>query len=146
MATAPIADLLDEMAATLDSALGTSVDQIVPRLHFNPSGLSIDIYPDDPSRDPAAAGLGQPASEQWIFKVRARVDLGDNDGAQDVLLQLMDDEDDLSVAAALFDDQTLNGLATSVQVEGPSGYIAYTDNPGNMIGVEWRVTVMRALS
>jgi hypothetical protein len=138
---------MDEMAAIIVDALGENVDQVVPRLNLNPSGLSIDIYPGDPSRDTAAAGLGE-VSGAWIFTVRARVDLGDPDASQDALLRLMDDEeaDELSVALALMDDQTLNGFATSVNVEGPSGYIAYVDSPGNMVGIEWRVTVLRATS
>lgn len=146
MATAPITDLLDAMADLIQTVVA-SVDGVVvvPRLDLNPSGLCVDIYPGDPSRDFDAGGFGE-ASGAWVFTVRARADFGDNAGAQDILLRLMDDEDQVSVAMALFDDQTLNGLATSVRVDGPSGFIAYADNPGNMIGVEWRVTVLRALS
>lgn len=138
--------IMDELAATLEAVIGTSVlgedgAQIVPRLNLNPTGLSIDIYPGDPFTDDTGAGFGD-ATGRLIFTVRARVNLADIDGGQEALLDLMDDESERSVAVTLLDDQTLNGRASSVYVEGPSGYQVYGDNPGSMLGAQWRVTIL----
>ena len=58
----------------------------------------------------------------------------------------MDDEDAIGVASTLMEDQTLNGLASSVYVEGNTGYVQYLD-PGQdgaaFLGCEWRVRVLR---
>ena len=61
----------------------------------------------------------------------------------------MDDEDDISVAGTLMEDQTLNGLASSVFVEGNTGYTRYMDGgteSGGLLGCEWRVRVLRVQS
>ena len=39
----------------------------------------------------------------------------------------MDDEDAIGVASTLMEDQTLNGLASSVYVEANTGYVQYLD-------------------
>ena len=72
----------------------------------------------------------------------------DNIAGQDLLLRLMDDEDAISVASTLMEDQTLGGLASSVYVEGNSGYIRYLegDEGGALLGCEWRLRVLRVLS
>lgn len=141
--------IVDELAAALDDVLGTAelgedAAQIVPRLNLSPTGVSIDIFPADPFRTEEAAGFGE-ISGAHVFTVRARVE-GDVDGVQERLLQMMDDEHDLCVAAALASDQTLNGLASSVDVDGPTGFRVYADNPGAMLGVEWTVSIIRAVS
>lgn len=149
MPTEPLLTLIEEVAATLDNvmgvgALGDDAVQVVPYLNLSPSEPAIDIYPGDPFHGTEAAGFNDDAGE-LILTVRARV-TGDRDGAQELLLRLMDVEDDIGVAPALMDDQTLNGLASSVYVEGPTGYRFYEDNPGSLLGVEWRVTILRVLS
>jgi len=137
-----LADKLEQVVGV--TALGDQGAQIVPRLWLNPADTAIDIYPADPFRSPDAAGFGD-LSGGYRFTVRARVN-GDLDGVQETLLNMMDDEHATSVAAALEDDQTLGGNASSVNVEGPTGYRPYGDNPGVMLGVEWTVTVLAAQS
>ena len=47
------------------------------------------------------------------------------------------------------EDQTLNGLASSVFVEGNTGYTRYLDGgteSGGLLGCEWRVRVLRVQS
>jgi hypothetical protein len=63
---------------------------------------------------------------------------------QDLLISLMDEED-LDLAGALEDDQTVNGLATSIMVEGPFGHTLYQDTQSNvpLVGIEWRMTILR---
>ncbi len=143
--TAPLADLMAEMAATIEDALGSAVDQVTPLMNLNPTGLSVDIYPAPAFRDPEQAGFGE-VNGAYLFTVRARLDIGDLDGSQEALIALMDDEASTSLGAALYDDQTLNGYASAVRVDGPSGFIPYTDSPGTTVGVEWNVLVIRALS
>ena len=47
------------------------------------------------------------------------------------------------MAGTLMDDQTLNGLASSVYVEGNTGYTRYLDGGAERrpLGCEWRVRV-----
>lgn len=142
---AGVAQIMDELAAVLDDTLSLEGFQVVGRLNLSPTEPAIDIYPADPFRTPEEAGF-QEINGALNFIVRARV-AGDADGRQDLLLALMDDEDDLCVAAALEDDQTLNGLASSVDVQGPSGYTQYVESAGGAyLGCEWRVRVLQLLS
>lgn len=134
--------IMDELGTVLESALGDDVNQVVPRRWFNPTPPSVDIYPADPFRTEDAAGYGQ-VSGAYQFVVRARVNTADNEAGQDVLLAMMDDENTLCVAAALEDDQTLNGLASTVYVTGPSGFRLYDDTGAQaLLGVEWLVVVL----
>ena len=156
MPTAPLGDLLDEMAATiqavLDAELGAGFGQAVGRRNFNPTPPSIDIYPGDPFREDAAAGFEASGRRgELILTVRARVTTVDNTAGQDLLLRFMDDQDDIGVTPALQDDPTLNGLASSVQVTGDTGYLRYVgeggdESGGGYLGCEWRVRVIRAFS
>ena len=114
----------------------------------NPTPPSIDIYPGDPFRDTPTAGF-QEVGGELLFTVRARVTTVDNIAGQDLLLRLMDDEDDISVAGTLMEDQTLNGLASSVFVESQTGYTRYLEGgteSGGLLGCEWRVRVLRVTS
>ena len=76
-----------------------------------PHTASIDIYPGDPFRDITTAGFRQVGGE-LLFTVRARVTTVDNVAGQNLLLRLMDDEDAISVAGTLMEDQTLSGHAS----------------------------------
>lgn len=143
-------EILDEMAATLDAivgpvALGQDAVQVVGRLNLNPTPPAIDIYPADPFRGTESASFLDRG--ELFFTVRARASTADNEAGQDILLHLMDDDDPLSVAAALEDDQTLNGLAGSVKVDGPTGFQPFGDSGahgGILIGCEWTVTILNA--
>lgn len=153
--TAPLGDLLDAFAdvllAAVAPAMPTEVEfQVTGRRNFNPTPPSIDIYPGDPFRDAtdATAGFSETGGMLYLT-VRARVTTVDNQAGQDLLLRLMDDEDDISVAANLMDDQQLGGFVSSVYVDGNSGYIQYIEGGtegGALLGCEWRVRVFRVLS
>lgn len=148
MPTASLIDLLAQMANTLRAAV-SDIEfpvQVEPRYIIGASPPSLDIFPSDPFRGDTSTGFGAIAGE-LLFTVRARVS-GDRDAEQDLLLALMDEEDDLSVAVALMDDQTLNGFASSVDVDGPSGYRQYIEagDQAPLLGCEWKVTVLRAQS
>ena len=141
-------DLLDEMVSILEAAVSTEEFpvQVVRGRWFNPTGPVLDIYGGAPFGDVVGAGFG--ALEGRVFlTVRARVQTADTTESQDILFDLMDVEHDLSVAAALMDDQTLGGYATSVLVGAPSDFRLYDElGQGALLGVEWPVTVLRAYS
>lgn len=147
MPQATLGELADALAAAIQDALDSDAEeiQVLSRLNRNPDSFAIDIYPSDPFVTQEESGMGQiVGAHHWV--VRARI-AGDRDAEQDLLLRLMDETDALSVAAALTDDPTLGGLTSSVEVEGPSGYTQYIgDGDSTMLGVEWRVTVLRAYS
>lgn len=145
-----IAEIIDEMNAVLDAAVNptnTFPVQVVSGRMFAPTPPTIDIYPADPFRTTDAAGFGD-VSGAMVFIVRARVNAIDNDAEQALLLLLMDDDEQTSVPAALLEDQTLNGRAHSIEVDGPSGFRLYEDVPGQkiLLGCEWIVTVLGAQS
>lgn len=137
--------ILDEVKATLEGVMGTaplgeSGFQVVVLVNLTPGDRSIDIYPAPDFRG-EGAGFGEVAGA-YVFTVRARVN-GDVDGAQRALLPLMDDEHALCLAAALQDDQSLNGLATSVSVVGPTGFGWQMDSGVQpMIGCTWEVSIL----
>lgn len=140
--------LMDQIGDTLRDALASETVQVEPRMLLNPTPPSIDVYPADPFRDGVGAGYGQ-INGAIYFTVRARVSTADSDAGQDFLLALMDDEDPLCVAEALLADETLNGLAASMNVEGPSGYtlfVAEGGNEGALLGCTWRLTILNAAS
>ena len=140
---------MDEMADTIRAVVaGADWDiQVEPRMVLNPTTPSIDIYPGDPSRDPETAAFGDIDGGHW-FNVRARVSPNDHEANQEVLLAFLDDEDDLSIGAALMDDPTLNGHASGMGMESPSGFVLFPTVTGTEvhIGVLWRVLVIPARS
>jgi len=98
-------------------------------------------------RDPAAAGFGD-VNGALLFTVRARVAAADNEAEQELLYAFCDEDNPRCVAAALMEDQTLGGLAASVEVLGPSEPTIYQDIAGQtpLLGVQWRVEILNAES
>lgn len=136
--------LADRVLELADGADELAELQVVAFRQSSPSPPAVDIYPADPSQDDAAFG---PRSRQTFWTVRARVATADEAGQQTVLYALMDPSGPTSMMAALLaDDQTLDGLADAMNVEGPTGFRLYqdlaVDHP--LLGVEWRVTVYTA--
>ena len=128
-----------------DTLAADGIDvEIEPRLVMSPSeAIVIDVYPGGPSRDSEAAAFGD-LSGFYVITVRARANVNDSGEAQDILRDMIDDQHDLSVAAAL-DSSLLNGYATQVVVDadGFSGLLEFT---GPMVGCTWRVLVGAAVS
>lgn len=140
---------MDAMADQIRTQLaGNGVDiQVEPRYVINPTPPCIDIYPADPMRDDASAGFDDIAG-MHVFNVRARVAVADNVSEQDLLLEFLDDESDLCIAGALFDDPTLGGHATAIGFESISGFTLFptVDGSGVHIGALLRVQVIPARS
>ena len=147
-----LSDVLEQMATVLRTEIGATLAadgidvEIEPRLVMSPSeALVIDLYPGGPSRDSEAAAFGD-LSGFYVITVRARANVNDSGEAQDILRDMIDDQHDLSVAAAL-DSSLLNGYATQVVVD-PDGFSGLLEfNPGSpMVGCTWRVLVGAAVS
>lgn len=145
-------DVLDALATVIRTAVNDSTGldiQVEPRLIVSPSTpVCIDVFPGSPSRDSQTAGFGD-LSGFYALTVRVRANVADADSSQDILMDMIDDQHDLSVAAAVESDQSLNGWAyeVSVDADGFSGLQLFTfpDGPP-MVGCTWRVLVGQAES
>ena len=142
---------MDELAQVLREEVGgpLSTDgidaEIEARLVMSPSeAVVLDVYPSAPSRDSEAVAFGD-LSGFYVVTVRARVTVTDDANAQDILVDMIDDEHDLSVAAAVESDQTLNGYATQVAVD-PDSFSGLLEFGNTMVGCTWRVLVGAAVS
>ena len=151
MAPAGLVNILDEMADQIRAAVVTVTDvdvQVEPRMVPNPTPPTIDIYPGDSPRDRDTAGFAVDDDEGWYITVRARVGTADNFAGQDLLLALMDPTNALSVGQALYDEPTLNGYATDLDIVAQTGYIAIPDLDGaaTRLGCQWTVRVVPAVT
>lgn len=146
---AKLAQILDEMANSIRTAMeATDVDvQVEGRMILNPTPPTVDVYPGDPSIDPALAAFGEELGGELIT-VRVRVSTADHEAGQDLLLALMDDQDELSLVQAIFDDPTLNGTAASVHIPSRSGYALFPVPAGDgaLLGCTFNVVVVKARS
>lgn len=150
MATAGLMEIMDEMAEQIRDwvSLVTDVDiQVEPRLILNPTPPTIDIYPGDLARDSETAAF-EDLDGGYLLTMRARVSTADNTAGQDLLLSFMDDQSTLSLPAALLDDPTLNGYASSLDVRNQTGYVIYPDSGGEgaLLGCQWTVLVLAGAS
>jgi hypothetical protein len=73
------------------------------------------------------------------------------EGAQDLLLAMMDPQNDTSVAAAITaagtaaPAKTLNGMVENVTVSGPTDFGVFTDpgpERGSLMGCTWNAKVL----
>jgi hypothetical protein len=115
--------------------------QIEPRMVWNPTPPAIDMYPAAPFQEQIGMGRG---NNELFITVRARVNTPDHEGAQDLLLAMMDPSAATSVAKAITSDTTLSGTVDYVLAEPPTDFGAYTDPGGSgaLLGCTWRVRVM----
>ena len=146
-----LSNILDELANVLRDDIGGALAadgidiEVEPRLVLSPSeAIILDVYPGAPSRDGQSAAFGD-ISGFYVVTVRARENVNDSNEAQDILLDMIDDEHTLSVAACVESDPTLNGYATQVAVDADafSGLLEFT---GPLVGCTWRVLVGAAVS
>jgi hypothetical protein len=147
-------DVLEELAATLQAAADADPEPYVADMqigalrNFNPTPPTIDIYPGDPSRDTFDTAAFNEIGGELDITVRARVSTADNQAGQQLLLRFMDDDDDMSIAGTLMEDQTLNGLASSVYVDGFTGFELHDGaaDGGPLLGVRWHVRLLREIT
>lgn len=149
MATAGLVDIVtqlaDQIRAVYEDADELDV-QVEPRWIINPTPLTVDVYPGDPSRHVDSAAQGDYGG--YLLTVRARTNAPDTDAAYDLLLDMMDDQDDLSLAGAVLSDTTLDGYAASVDVFDHTGLRAYEtpDGVGAHLGFQFSVVVIPGVS
>ena len=137
-------EIAEELVVVIDSAGFEGVEQVVAGLNLDPTPLSIDVYPAEPFNDDDSEGFGDP-SYGFRYTVRARMHTADSIVSQQHIVDLMDADEGMAVA--LEDDQSLNGLASSVKVEGPTGLRPYRGKGESiMVGCEWTVLVLRETS
>jgi hypothetical protein len=125
--------------------------QVEDTMILNPTPPAIDLYPADPSTDTESGNFGESWAEidqgYWV-NVRARVAPNDNVANQEVLIELMDPESDMSLVQALYDDPTLGGHAADVSLVNQTGFVLVPKVDGSAvhIGVVWRFLVIPARS
>ncbi len=143
-----LVQIMQALAGQLEDELGGTASpqtieglSVYPLLEVNPTPPAIDIYPDTPFQEPEAFG---PANNSLNFTVRARVNTPDNEGAQELLLSMMDPRANESVALAILSDTTLGGTVEYVTVEGPSDYGIFVEasGAGAFLSCTWRAKVL----
>lgn len=146
----PFGLLLEQMSAQLRDALaGADWDfQVEAGMILNPTPPTVDVYPADPGRElELTGGFGATDAEAddglWV-NVRARISPLDHNAGQEILVELMDPASELSLVQAIYDDPTLNGYATDVNLESQTGYVLVPTIDGGAvhIGVIWRFLVI----
>lgn len=141
---AGLRDILDAAADQIRStlaALDATDVQVEPRMVLNPTPLTIDLYPGDPSRDTGTAAFDD-INGGYLITVRARIGTVDFDAGYDLLISLMDDDDQLCLAQALLDDPTLNGYAADIDVRDPTGLRAYEHPSGEGGHLGFQLTLL----
>ncbi len=142
-----LTEIMQALAGQIENNLGGTADpqvieglSVYPLLELNPTPPAIDVYPDTPFQEAAAFG---PGNNSLNFTVRARVNTPDNDGAQELLLTMMDPASSESVALAILEDTTLGGTVEHVAVEGPSDYGVFVEPSGNgaYLSCTWRARI-----
>jgi hypothetical protein len=139
---ATLLEIQSELAAQIDDVLDDTTIQVVGKLVWQPTPPCIDIYPADPFQEQQGFGVGR---DTIYLSVRGRVNTPDHDGAQELLLSLMDPKAATSVQQAIESDQTLNGSVTQAMIsEGPTNYGIFPDPSGQgaYLGCTWTVRVV----
>ena len=130
------------MADTTDVAV-----QVEGRMILSPTPPSIDIYPADTARDPDSASFAD-LNGGYLLTVRARVNTADAVAGQNLLLAFMDDADNLCLAEAIEEDQTLDHYAASVSVQAQTGFVVFPEPSGEgaWLGAQWTTLVIPAFT
>lgn len=145
-----MATLAETMAALADQVRGvlddvTDIDLTVEGVRIlAATGPTIDIFLGDESYDQTVAGFGDLQGGDMLT-VRATVNANDPTAAQELLYAFADDEDPLSVVAALTYDETVGGRVQTMDVLSRSG-VGVHDQPSDRLGVTWRVLIVRGHS
>lgn len=147
---ATLADVMTSMADQIRDVLDDTTDidiQVEGRMIINATPPTVDIFPSDPSDDLSLAAMGDLDGAE-LLTIRARVSTSDQDAGQDLLLAFMDDEDPLSIAAALHDDLTVGRRVQTLDLLSRSGYVLVPDAGGDgaYLGCLWTVLVVKAQS
>jgi len=127
-----IADLLLDALSDIEDL------QVEPSMMWNPTPPAIDMYP----ADPFFADIAYGQVSELSFVIRARVNTPDREGAQELLLSLMDPGSDTAVRTALFADQQIGNTVQNSYCGPPSEWGFFTDPGGSaLLGCTWLLTV-----
>lgn len=139
----------DAIAAQLTSYLIGTADPAIEHLQIdnrmipNPTPPSIDVYPAEEFMVKAGMGKG---NVELQFTVRARVGFSDNEGGQDLLLDMMERTGARSITAALESDDTLGSTVEDASVlSGPTGFSLFPvtgSTTEQLVGCTWTVRVL----
>ena len=138
-------EIMQALADQIETTLASKIDnlQVNSTLTWNPTPPAVDIYPADPFQEQIGMGKG---NKSLFLEVRARVNTPDHEGAQELLLSLMDPNADTSMEQAILGSPTLSGKVSqmSVSSESPSNYGAFADPGGGgaLLGCTWTVRVI----
>jgi hypothetical protein len=147
VALAGLMEIMDEMADQLRAAMVQVTDvavQVEPRMILNPTPPAIDIYPAASPRDRETAAYSDVDDEGYFIIVRARNTTADHTAGQDLLLSFIDPTNTLSVGQALYDEPSLNGYASDLDIVASTGFQIYPTEEGMLLGCEWTVRVLPA--
>lgn len=136
----------DQIRTTLVAANQLDV-QVEPRWVIAPSPLTIDVIPANFVRSPETAAFGD-ITGGYLLTVRARIGTADFDASYDILIELMDDDSQLSLAGAVADDTTLGGFATDITLRDFTGLTGFEriDGSGGDLGFQFNVLAIPATS
>jgi hypothetical protein len=140
--------ILEMMADSVRTVLETEladqgVDiQVEPHPVWKPTPPTVDFLVGDVAEGTETRAFG--GRGELLFTVRVRVAGNDDLSNWQLLNDLMEDNGDLSIAAALDSDQTLNGYATSLEFRDPTGLIAVDFGDQILPGRQFTVMVVRA--
>lgn len=139
-------EIMDEMAAQIRDVLDdvTTVKvEVEPRMNLTPNVPSIDIFPADSPRDFEVGAFSVNDDRGYFINVRARVSTVDQESGQDLLLSFIDPTSTLSIGQALYDDPSLNALASDLDIVAQTGYTIFPtlDGTGAYLGCQFTVRV-----
>jgi hypothetical protein len=134
----------DAMADQIRTVIDGEIDgvQVEPRMVVTPASVCVDIYPGTPFY--IQIGMGR-AEIEVRYTVRARVSTIEHEGAQGLLLDMLDPRSSASIVQALAANKTLNGKVDYVvlEEEGASGFQIFEDagGQGKYMGCQWNMKV-----
>ncbi len=145
-------DISDGLADQIDAAISavTSITIHVESHWFEIAELpAIDIYhTGDNGLAPGLQGGFGDRLPFECFNIRLRVSPADTDAGQRLLYDLVDQDDDLSIIAALDADPTVGGLAYTLTWGDWGGISSFPDlnSDGSFIGELLPIKVVKAYS
>jgi len=133
---------MDAMAARLQAGITAAAPpwpiQVYGRIVTNPSPPCLDMLPGPVDMEIASFDDLMGAE---LVVVRARIATPDNEASQEVLLELMDREGDLSVADILAGDPDLDGVG-NITLTARSELQPFDTADGLLLGCTWTFQVI----
>lgn len=149
-----LADVMTAAADQIDTVLSMETDikiHVEGRAFIAAEVPAVDMFPT--GSHGLEGGLAGFADEYGgiPLAIRARVSTADLYSGEEILLAMMDDEDPLSIVAALDSDRTLGGVLSTLSWGDGWPWSGYTDFPslngdGTLLGSILNIVVVKAHS